>query len=105
MNPQAVLVKGTLKPDGTLELDEKPSLPPGRVEVTLRGLDEKGKSAPGLVEVLEQMRKAQEARGYKGRTIEEMEADEAAQRAENEEYEEHWRQIWAQTTSPPPHDS
>jgi hypothetical protein len=31
-----VVVEGTLKPDGTLELDEKPNLPPGRVVVALR---------------------------------------------------------------------
>jgi hypothetical protein len=30
------VVEGTLKPDGTLELDEKPGLPPGRVTVVLR---------------------------------------------------------------------
>ena len=29
------VVEGTLKPDGTLELDEKPKLPPGRVKVVL----------------------------------------------------------------------
>lgn len=31
-----IVVGGTLKPDGTLELDEKLALPPGRVTVTLR---------------------------------------------------------------------
>ena len=31
-----VVVEGTLKPDGTLELDQKPGLPPGRVTVVLR---------------------------------------------------------------------
>ncbi len=30
------MVAGTLKPDGTLELDQKPTLPPGRVMVVLR---------------------------------------------------------------------
>lgn len=30
------VVEGTLKPDGTLELDRKPNLPPGRVKVVLR---------------------------------------------------------------------
>ena len=29
-------IEGTLKPDGTLELDQRPSLPPGRVRVLLR---------------------------------------------------------------------
>jgi hypothetical protein len=31
-----IVVQGTLKPDGTVELDEKPNLPPGRVTVVLR---------------------------------------------------------------------
>jgi hypothetical protein len=31
MNLDEVMVAGTLKSDGTLELDQKPSLPPGRV--------------------------------------------------------------------------
>jgi hypothetical protein len=31
-----IVVEGTLKPDGTLELDQKPELSPGRVTVILR---------------------------------------------------------------------
>jgi hypothetical protein len=30
------VVEGTLRPDGTLELDARPGLPPGRVTVVLR---------------------------------------------------------------------
>ena len=36
MSLDAVIVQGTLRPDGTLELDEKPPLTPGRVQVTLQ---------------------------------------------------------------------
>ena len=36
MSLQEIVVAGTLKPDGTLELDQKPDLPPGRVTVVLR---------------------------------------------------------------------
>lgn len=36
MSLQEVIVGGTLKPDGTLELDQKPNLSPGRVQVVLR---------------------------------------------------------------------
>jgi hypothetical protein len=36
MSLQEVIVEGTLKPDGTLELDQKPNLSPGRVQVVLR---------------------------------------------------------------------
>ena len=33
-----VIVEGTLKPAGTLELDQKPTLSPGRVQITVRPL-------------------------------------------------------------------
>jgi predicted amidohydrolase len=36
MSLTEVVVQGTLNPDGTLNLDEKPSLSPGRVTVVLR---------------------------------------------------------------------
>ncbi len=37
MSLSEVTIEGTLRPDGTLELDSKPSLTPGRVQVVLRG--------------------------------------------------------------------
>ncbi len=37
MNTTAVM-QATLKPDGTLELDQKPNLPPGRVQVIVENL-------------------------------------------------------------------
>lgn len=36
MSLSEIVVGGTLKPDGTLELDQKPNLAPGRVTVVLR---------------------------------------------------------------------
>jgi hypothetical protein len=36
MSLEEIVVAGTLKPDGTLELDQKPSLAPGQVTVVLR---------------------------------------------------------------------
>jgi hypothetical protein len=36
MSLSEVVIEGTLKPDGTLELDRKPGLSPGRVTVVLR---------------------------------------------------------------------
>jgi len=36
MSLAETVVEGTLKPDGTLELDHKPNLPAGRVTVVLR---------------------------------------------------------------------
>lgn len=34
-----VTLYGTLKPDGTVDLDERPNLPTGRVEVVLRAVE------------------------------------------------------------------
>ena len=39
------VIKGTLKPDGTLELDAKPNLPAGRVKVVLRQETEEARPA------------------------------------------------------------
>jgi hypothetical protein len=36
MSQDIAELQGTLRPDGTLVLDEKPNLPPGRVDVVLR---------------------------------------------------------------------
>lgn len=36
MNLSEAIVEGTLQPDGTLVLDTRPNLPPGRVTVVLR---------------------------------------------------------------------
>jgi len=40
MSLSEVVVEGTLKPDGTLELDRKPNLPPGRVQVIVQAIPE-----------------------------------------------------------------
>jgi hypothetical protein len=40
MSTIGIVVNGLLKPDGTLELDALPRLPPGRVRVTLQPLVE-----------------------------------------------------------------
>ncbi len=36
MSATAIVLEGTVKPDGTLELDEKLNLPAGRVKVTVQ---------------------------------------------------------------------
>jgi hypothetical protein len=87
------IVQGTLNADGTLELDEVPKLPPGRVQVTVAPLA----AAParrGLVEVMDEIRRRQRARGYRGRTLEEMQAEEAARRQEDEDYDRRYEELW-----------
>jgi hypothetical protein len=36
MTANAIEIQGTLQPDGTLVLDDKPNLPPGRVKVIVQ---------------------------------------------------------------------
>ena len=98
MNTSQV-VDGVVKPDGTLELIEKLQVPAGKVRVTVEALP--ASNRPSLLEVMEQIRLNQAARGYTGRTMEEMHADEAAKKAEEEEYEARWREIWSQTERQP----
>ncbi len=95
------VIEGTLQPDGTLVLNEKPSLPPGSVRVTIEARELKPTSGPGWWEVLQQIWKDQEARGYQPPTPEEMESW-IAELRDDEEYEERWRRIWAQTEHTPP---
>jgi hypothetical protein len=97
-----VIVQGTLKPDGTLELDQKPSLAPGRVQVIVQPLPPPTVPKRGLADVIEEIKQAQLRRGYSGRTKEEMEAEEAARRAEEEDYDQRMRDLWSQTRSGPP---
>jgi hypothetical protein len=104
MSVNTAVVQGTLKDDGTLELDERPPLAPGRVQVTILPIRDPAVARPGrtILDILDEIRAAQVARGYGGRSIEEMEADEAELRADEGEYEERWRTLWSKTTSTPP---
>ena len=96
------VVEGTLKPDGTLELDEKPNLSPGRVQVIVKPLVSSPAKRRGLVDVIDEIRRDQLARGYQGRTAEEMAADEAERRAEEDDYDRRMQELWAQTQSGSP---
>jgi hypothetical protein len=72
MSLSEVVIEGTLNPDGTLELDQKPSLPPGRVTVVLR---QKSAPAPAKEDwwtFLRRSRKELEASGAKFMNEEEM---------------------------------
>ena len=46
MSATHVVVDGTLKPDGSLELDSKPNLPPGRVQLIVQPLADLPKDDP-----------------------------------------------------------
>ena len=87
MSPSEVVLGGTLKADGTLELDGKPNLAPGRVTVVLRpGVQ--AKSPRPLDEAFFQMMEAiwagQKARGQVPRSVEEVEGERRQLRREFE---------------------
>ena len=73
MSLQEIVVAGTLKPDGTLELDQKPNLAPGRVTVVLR---QESAAAPqeGWWPFMQRIRAEREAAGYHFMNEEEMQA-------------------------------
>jgi len=70
-----IVVEGALQPDGTLVLDEKPKLPPGRVRVTMQAVPPPTGPEDGLLAVLQRIWDAQDARGYVPRTREEVDAE------------------------------
>lgn len=73
MSLTEITIEGTLKPDGTLELHQKPNLPPGRVTVVLRQ-----QTAPATPEgwwpYMQRVRAEREAAGYHFMNEVEMEA-------------------------------
>ncbi|SRR6266536_5446724 len=96
MTTTTITVEATLQPDGvTLQLEKRLSLPPGRVTVTVQatGL----RSGPTMLDVLDRIHRDQQQRGRRPMTEEEMAAEIAQLRAEDDEYEERWREIWSQT--------
>jgi len=97
-------MRGTVKPDGSLELEAPVSLASGPVRVTIQSVSapDAGTGRKRLIDVLDEIHAAQRARGQAGLTTEAMEADEARRRAEDQEYEERWQTIWSQTTTRPP---
>ena len=87
MSLSEVVIEGTLKPDGTLELDQKPSLSPGRVQVVLR--QDTTAMQPQLLgdaflRMMEEIWAGQRARGHVPRTAEEIEGERRQLREEGE---------------------
>jgi hypothetical protein len=83
MTANVIEVLGTLREDGTLVLDEKLPLPPGRVKVIVE-------PAPDLTQtdvwqVLERIWAGQRARGHVPRTREQIDAELEKARQEDEE--------------------
>ena len=70
MSTSAVEMQGTLREDGTLVLDEKPALPPGRVKVTVEPTPDLTKTE--IWQFFERMGAERRARGHVPRTLEEI---------------------------------
>jgi hypothetical protein len=82
METSRIELLGTLTADGTLVLDDTPDLPPGRVRVTLLPLSAVEQTP--VWQALDRIRAGQRARGHVPRSPEEMDADLAAMRQEEE---------------------
>ncbi len=84
-----VIVNGTLKADGTLELDEKLSLPAGRVQLTVVPVPDLPNDDP-FWQMMQGIWSGQKARGHVPRSAEEIESE---RRIMREEWEERMRRI------------
>jgi hypothetical protein len=74
MSLSEVAVQGTLKPDGTLELDHKPNLSPGRVTVVLRPVLELPEGDP-FFDLLKGIWATRARAGLTPRSVEEVESE------------------------------
>jgi hypothetical protein len=83
MSRTAIVVHGVLKPDGTLELDEKIPLPAGRVQVIVQPAYDP--AADPFWQAMEQIWAGQRARGHVPRSVEEVERERQAFREESEQ--------------------
>ena len=82
MTTRAIEIQGTLQEDGSLLLDEKPDLPPGRVKVTVEViLDYK---QTDIWQFFKRIKAEREAQGIAPRSAEEIDAYLATMRDEGE---------------------
>jgi hypothetical protein len=100
MTTSTITVEATLQADGvSLQLDKKVALPPGRVTVTVQPLE--ASSGMTMLEALDRIHRDQQKRGQKPMTEEEMAAEIAQMRCEDDEDEQRWREIWSQAGAKP----
>ncbi len=83
MSATHVVVEGTLKPDGSLELDSKLNLPPGRVQLIVQPLPELPKDDP-FWQMMQRIWAARTAAELTPRGTEEVEAQRRALREDVE---------------------
>src|SRR6516164_3744270 len=89
MSVPAITLEAVVKPDGTLELGERLSLPPGRVQLTIVPLPELPPNDP-FWQRMQARWAAQRARGHVPRSTQEVEEGRQAVR---DEWEDRMRRI------------
>lgn len=80
-----VVVQGTVRPDGTLELSHPVNLPPGEVRVIVQAVTPPSGSGDNVLTVLERIWAERRAKGMKGRSAEQIDADIRSMRDEWED--------------------
>jgi hypothetical protein len=81
MSVNQVNMQGTVKPDGTLELDQRVNLAPGRVQVTVVTVPDLPRTDP-FWQSMQAIWDGQKQRGHSARSVEEVEAERRAVREE-----------------------
>jgi hypothetical protein len=84
MSLTAEVIDATLEPDGTLRLAHQPQLPPGPVRVTIQPVAPT-RPRRTLADVIREIAADQRARGYAGRTAEELRTEAELQAEEDDE--------------------
>jgi len=84
-------VQGTLRPDGTLVLNEKPNLPPGPVRVILQSQAEVVPPQEGLLDFVQRVQRDSIARGHRFLTDAELAAWIDELRADDDRIEQAYR--------------
>jgi hypothetical protein len=77
MSPMEETIDATLDPNGCLKLSQRPRLPPGPVQVTIRVAAASG-SRRGLADVVREIADEQRARGFPGRSAAELRVEDDA---------------------------
>jgi hypothetical protein len=89
VSTNTIVVLGTVKLDGTLELEGKVSLPAGRVQVTVQPLPELPPDDP-FWQRMQAIWDVQKARGHIPRSVAEVETE---RRVVRDEWEEHMTDV------------
>ena len=92
MNVASIVVEGTVKPDGTLELDQRVNLPAGRVRLTIQPIPEPTQGQDWW-QNLQAARAVLESRGTGFRSKDAIEAEREDFRSGDEHVEDVYRTI------------